>query len=69
MIKQCDICNGRKKMKGLGLIEKDCYECNGAGWIEYEDNKIEAAHNLNGTEVEIKVKRGRKKRVIEDGDS
>jgi hypothetical protein len=30
----CPVCKGRKRMLGLGLIEKDCSECKGVGFVE-----------------------------------
>ena len=64
MIKQCDQCNGTKRIKGLGMIEKECAACKGIGWIEVD---IKSAKNINGADVEVKIKRGRKKRVDSDG--
>lgn len=35
----CPTCKGRKKMLGLGLIEKECYVCNGDGYTVAEEPK------------------------------
>ncbi len=32
-IKRCDSCQGKKTIKGLGNIEKECPSCQGIGWI------------------------------------
>ena len=41
--KRCELCNGKKKIIGLGMIEKDCDECNGVGYVQIK------------TEVEVKI--------------
>lgn len=47
---RCPVCRGRKKIIGLGLLEKDCDHCVGIGWISKKP-------------VEIKVKKSRKKSI------
>jgi phage FluMu protein Com len=31
---RCDSCRGLKRIVGLGMIEKDCPECRGVGFVE-----------------------------------
>ena len=52
---RCTLCNGKKRIMGLGMIEKECPECKGVGYI----NLVEKAP----------VKRVRKKKeiVVEEG--
>lgn len=33
MLQRCDQCNGRKKIIGLGGMQKDCPSCKGIGHI------------------------------------
>lgn len=32
-LKRCTLCNGSKRVVGLGLLEKQCPTCLGIGWI------------------------------------
>lgn len=59
---RCDSCMGKKRIKGLGNIEKDCDACRGIGWIEVPDYALETAlsNELTKPIVTIKKKRGRK---------
>ena len=54
--KRCELCNGKKKIIGLGMIEKDCDECNGVGYVQIK------------TEVEVKIGKIRavKDKIIAD---
>lgn len=38
--KRCDACRGQKKVKGLGCILKKCEACNGAGYVEQDEQDI-----------------------------
>lgn len=38
-IERCSYCEGRKKIIGLGMIEKKCEECNGIGYKEKPEKK------------------------------
>jgi hypothetical protein len=38
---RCDCCQGRKQIKGLGNMEKDCPACRGIGWIDGKDKDLE----------------------------
>lgn len=35
-LERCDICQGKKKIMGIGGMEKKCKYCDGVGWIEKE---------------------------------
>ncbi len=30
---KCPRCQGKKKIRGMGLIMKQCDKCNGVGWV------------------------------------
>lgn len=32
-LKRCTLCNGSKRVIGIGLLEKQCPTCLGIGWI------------------------------------
>ena len=34
MIVRCDACMGKKKVMGLGMLMKDCAECDGMGYYD-----------------------------------
>ena len=38
-VKRCDICRGKKKVMGLGMLEKKCVACNGVGHIIIKESK------------------------------
>lgn len=38
---RCDICNGIKKVIGLGMVEGNCYKCGGLGEIEPQKKEEE----------------------------
>lgn len=75
-IKRCDTCNGRKRVTGMGGMEKECKPCKGVGWIEdeapvtkSEEKRIQAQEvktvnlkNVSGQPVVAK-KRGRRPRI------
>ena len=67
-VNRCHLCGGRKQVMGLGCMMKDCYECNGVGWIACTDRiEIpEVAINTNGEEVKVTKRRGRPKIVNKD---
>lgn len=63
---RCDSCNGRKRVLGMGGMEKTCQPCKGVGWI-----KDEAEHEIHteglktptGNPVIAKRKPGRKPKI------
>lgn len=58
MITRCTSCLGKKTIVGLGMIIKDCPNCDGIGHIKIE--KDEAPNGQN-----IERKRGRPKKAEE----
>ena len=69
---RCTNCNGKKKMLGLGSIEKDCPSCKGIGYYESEVKVSEVGDILIDTEPKIVPKKplskreARVKRVLEN---
>lgn len=62
---RCDICNGRKRILGMGGMEKDCYKCHAIGWTQCNDPIIlDKVVNSNGDPVKVKKKPGRKPRLL-----
>ena len=60
-MRYCSVCNGNKKILGLGGMHKDCYECKGKG--------IVASEEQNNEEVVVEIRgRGRPKKEIKDED-
>lgn len=57
-IQKCSGCHGRKKVEGLGMIEKVCQLCEGIGFVKDEQKKEGVAL----AKEEQEVKRGRKKK-------
>lgn len=33
MLSRCSSCHGRKRLIGLGNMEKECHVCKGIGWV------------------------------------
>ncbi len=38
---RCSVCNGRKTILGMGGMYRDCWECNGVGWVDGTDHADE----------------------------
>jgi len=36
MLSRCDHCHGKKRMIGLGNMERDCAYCKGVGYVKIE---------------------------------
>ena len=53
---RCDICNGKKRVLGMGGMEKPCPVCKAIGWIEVDKPKPTV-------EIKIKKKSGPKPKV------
>lgn len=49
---RCKACKGTKRIVGMGMMEKDCIECKGIGWVNPPIKEVE---------TKIIVKRGRPK--------
>lgn len=47
---RCYACNGSKKLMGMGMITKDCYVCDGVGYIK---PKAELAERAEPIPIEI----------------
>jgi len=75
-LKRCDSCLGRKKIIGLGGMERDCPACFGVGWLAKTQIDPKTPYNASNSsevekksshfdvpEVKIKKKPGRKKKV------
>lgn len=63
---RCDSCNGRKRVLGMGGMEKPCPQCKAIGWMKDEtvrDVSVEGLTNQNGNPVIAKRKPGRKPRI------
>ena len=60
-IMRCQVCMGKKKIRGLGMIEKTCPECLGIGWVSMPEPIAEKVKNIIAPNVTLK-KRGRKKK-------
>lgn len=61
---RCDCCQGLKRIKGLGGIEKDCPGCRGIGWIAPPEPELVAALSETMDIAKPKKKPGRKKKVV-----
>lgn len=61
MLIRCDVCKGRKKVFGMGGMQKDCGACDGAGTIDEdvasEEDRLPDAGNM--VEAKVAGKRGR----------
>lgn len=58
---RCTSCNGRKRILGMGGMEKECLPCKGIGWTEAEKPIVTLnVTNSNGSPVKVKKKPGRK---------
>ncbi len=57
---RCDCCQGLKRIKGLGGIEKDCPGCRGIGWIDNGDKSLEKELSERMDIAKPKKKPGRK---------
>jgi hypothetical protein len=36
---RCDACRGQKKVRALGCLMKKCFECQGTGYLEVEEQE------------------------------
>ena len=36
---RCDACRGQKKVRALGCLMKRCFECQGTGYLEVEEQE------------------------------
>jgi phage FluMu protein Com len=61
-IKRCTVCKGFKKIVGLGMVEKECSDCKGIGFIEVKEEPI-VDNILTIEPIIIKKRPGRPKRV------
>jgi hypothetical protein len=58
-VKRCHLCNGSKIIRGLGMMEKECTECFGIGWVSNESVDVKKSdENLSNNS--LPKKRGRK---------
>ncbi len=64
---RCDSCHGRKRVLGMGGMQKPCEPCGAVGWKTVEDMPIvtEGVKNANGNPIVVKKKPGRKPRTHE----
>ena len=63
---RCDSCKGRKRVLGMGGMEKQCPDCGGIGWREREsqcDILTEGLTSAAGNPVIAKRKPGRRPRI------
>lgn len=37
---RCSLCNGKKKVFGLGMMEKECHVCHGVGYVDSEPKEV-----------------------------
>jgi len=57
----CKTCGGRKKIAGMGMIDRECDECKGIGWFDVECD----AEKKPKSEVIVTIKkRGRPARLV-----
>jgi phage FluMu protein Com len=64
---RCDCCNGRKRVLGMGGMEKPCGPCKGIGWIKDETEMPVYTDGLitsGGNPVIVKRKPGRKPKIV-----
>jgi len=64
---RCHRCNGRKTILGLGMIEKQCHECFGIGWVAKNSVEIKKAITNElpiPTNSVVKKKPGRKPKTV-----
>lgn len=59
-VTRCEGCQGRKKIKALGNIEKDCPNCRGIGWLDNGDKSLEKELSERMDIAKPKKKPGRK---------
>lgn len=58
---RCECCNGRKRIIGLGGMQRDCYECDGVGHLELiDESRVSDKHTELSEETRETKKRGRK---------
>lgn len=66
-ILRCPLCNGSKKVVGIGLIEKKCPDCSGVGFIEETKEERNVGRTDSRKEKETlpvtQKRRGRPRRV------
>lgn len=59
---RCNACNGRKRVLGIGGMEKNCSTCNAIGWIETPtiEPVLDEIDTAEGEAISSKKKSGRK---------
>jgi DnaJ-class molecular chaperone len=57
MYQRCYVCQGQKKIKGLGSMIKKCQMCAGTGFIEQVEQDTQNAQNVDAGLDTVKTKR------------
>lgn len=63
---RCPECAGRKKVIGLGNMEKSCSNCNAIGWVTESSSNDQNISSSSSDQVDsvMPKKRGRKKKEV-----
>ncbi len=59
-LKRCPACQGTKRIRGMGMIERKCESCEGIGWIEENESDNKNGGTDEVSEVKVHKRRGRK---------
>lgn len=51
---RCSKCNGRKKIIGLGMMEKECPTCFGIGWVSKTPVEVKANKTRKNVDTQNK---------------
>lgn len=63
---RCETCKGIKKLLSMGNMVKDCYNCDGVGWVEQDDPILAKELQERMDLPKPRKKPGRKKKVISE---
>jgi hypothetical protein len=67
MISRCDVCEGRKKCRGIGGVMKECVKCKGIGFIKLDEIvKEDKPKRTRRSKEQIELDRLTKEQLIEE---
>lgn len=50
---RCSLCNGKKKVFGLGMMEKECHVCHGVGYVGPEPKEVKKVSSKKKDDVKV----------------
>lgn len=54
-LNRCDCCHGRRKITGLGGMERECGNCKGVGFVKFEAEPVVVVKRKRRTPAEMLV--------------